>query len=279
MIEFNPVTEDNPNYQNDNMSSMRPIVFTSKNKKIIGTFFTAAGQGKKPTVVLLHGLPGNENNFDIAHAIKRYGFNVIVFHYRGSWGSEDTFSISKAIEDVENAIVYFSCDEVSEEFNIDSNNLILIGHSMGGFISLYVSKKFSQIKNIVSLAGFNFGYFSEFLLQNPEYIEQTKEGLSQVAALLNGTNSELLFNEMTKHTHDWNLLNNVSELKEKNILLIGSEYDFVAPLSIHHYPLVEGLKKVGAKVENYVYRSGHSFGSARIKLTTEIINWMKTLKL
>ena len=46
-----------------------------------------AGAGRRPTVVLLHGLPGNEKNLDLAQAIRRAGWNVVTFNYRGSWGS------------------------------------------------------------------------------------------------------------------------------------------------------------------------------------------------
>jgi predicted alpha/beta-fold hydrolase len=42
-------------------------------------FFLAAGPDPKPTVILLHGLPGNERNLDLAQAIRRAGWNVLTF--------------------------------------------------------------------------------------------------------------------------------------------------------------------------------------------------------
>jgi dipeptidyl aminopeptidase/acylaminoacyl peptidase len=49
--------------------------------------YIAAGAGPHPAVILLHGFPGNEKNLDLAQAIRRSGYNVLYFDYRGSWGS------------------------------------------------------------------------------------------------------------------------------------------------------------------------------------------------
>lgn len=46
--------------------------------------YMAAGAGPHPTVLLLHGLPGNEQNVDLAQSIRRAGWNVLTLHYRGS---------------------------------------------------------------------------------------------------------------------------------------------------------------------------------------------------
>lgn len=51
-------------------------------------FYTAADTGKHPTLILLTGMPGAETNSDLIYAVRRAGWNVLVFHYRGSWGSK-----------------------------------------------------------------------------------------------------------------------------------------------------------------------------------------------
>jgi pimeloyl-ACP methyl ester carboxylesterase len=50
-------------------------------------FYLAGGPGPHPTIVLLHGFPGNEQNLDLAQSIRRAGWNVLTLHYRGAWGS------------------------------------------------------------------------------------------------------------------------------------------------------------------------------------------------
>ena len=150
---------------------------------------------------------------------------------------------------------------------------------MGGFLAFLTSIKYPQIKNIASLAGFNFGFFTDYILQNPKFFDRTMDGLSQGSMLLQGTSGEKIYNEMGENKDDWNLLKLIPELREKNILLVGAKYDYVAPLELHHYPLVEGLKKNGVKLKSELYKSGHSFSSLRIKLTTEIIGWLKSINL
>jgi predicted alpha/beta-fold hydrolase len=91
MENFNPVTQDIPS-DPQNPASMAPVIFESDGSKILGTMFIASGAELHPVIVLLHGFPGNEVNYDLAHAFKRQGFNVLVFHYRGCWGSEGNYS-------------------------------------------------------------------------------------------------------------------------------------------------------------------------------------------
>src|ERR1700759_88995 len=54
--------------------------------------YVAEGAGPHPVVVLLHGFPGNEKNLDLAQAIRRDGWDVVYFNYRGSWGTPGNFS-------------------------------------------------------------------------------------------------------------------------------------------------------------------------------------------
>ncbi len=277
MIRFNPAIEDNPNIDIENPESMQPIILKSGNKKIVGTFFKAAGSEKKPTVLLLHGFPGNENNFDIAHAIKRFGYNVVVFHYRGSWGSDGDFSIFNSLQDVFATIDFISDEKVANELNIDNKQIILIGHSMGGFLSFLASIKYPEIKNIASLAGFNFGFFTDYVLQNPQFIGTTMDFLSQGTLMLHGADGKKLYDEMLTNKDEWNLLKHLTEFKDKNILLVGAEFDYVAPIDLHHKPMVQGLMKIGANVKSDIYKCGHSFSSLRIKLTKEIIDWLREI--
>ena len=82
-------------------------------------FFLAAGAGPHPTMLLLHGLPGNERNLDLAQAVRRAGWNVLTFTYRGAWGSEGDFSISNAFEDTRAAMDFLRSDEAISAYGID----------------------------------------------------------------------------------------------------------------------------------------------------------------
>jgi pimeloyl-ACP methyl ester carboxylesterase len=78
----------------------------SHGEMLLGIFYEAAGPGKHPTVVLLHGFPGYEQNLDLAQAMRRAGWNVLVMHYRGSWGVGGDFSLAHASEDADAMVAF-----------------------------------------------------------------------------------------------------------------------------------------------------------------------------
>src|SRR6201996_6355148 len=85
---------------------MEMLHIPSGGVEINGVAYLAGGAGPHPTVVLLPGLPGNEKNLDLAQAIRRAGWNVVTFNYRGSWGSAGTFSFPGVLEDARAALAY-----------------------------------------------------------------------------------------------------------------------------------------------------------------------------
>ena len=70
--------------------------------------YSAAGAGPHPTVLLLHRLPSNEQNLDLAQSMRRAGWNVVTLHYRGSWGTPGTFSFANRLEDAAAALAWLS---------------------------------------------------------------------------------------------------------------------------------------------------------------------------
>jgi len=94
--------------------------------------YVASGAGPHGTVILPHGLPGYEMSGDLAQSIRRAGWNVLLFHYRGTWGVPGPFSQSSAIEDTAE-IVRFLREPVNVgKYRGDPRRLVLIGHSFGG---------------------------------------------------------------------------------------------------------------------------------------------------
>src|SRR5579859_1698071 len=79
-------------------------------------FYLAGGAGPHPTIVLLHGFPGNEQNLDLAQAIRRAGWNVLTLHYRGSWGSPGVFSIAHVLDDVDAAVAFIRQPDIAAKY-------------------------------------------------------------------------------------------------------------------------------------------------------------------
>lgn len=68
-------------------AAMAVLHIPSHGVLINGILYSPPGSGPHPTIVICHGLPGNEKNLDLAQALRRAGWNAVTFNYRGSWGS------------------------------------------------------------------------------------------------------------------------------------------------------------------------------------------------
>ncbi|MEW6509041.1 MAG: alpha/beta fold hydrolase [Bacteroidota bacterium] len=273
-MNIDPVTQDAPN-DPKYPASMQPVSFVSHGSKLLGTFFFASGEGLHPTILLLHGFPGNEVNYDIAHSVRRMGFNVMVFHYRGCWGSEGNYLWTNLVEDVDEAIQFLNSETTKEKYKVDSRKIILIGHSMGGFAAVYNSIKHDEIKYIASIAGFNSGLFGEFIEGNNELIQFSADTMEPAMEFVKCGSAVTLLNEMIANKKEWNLLNHLDTLKNKNWLIIAAKHDTIAPIDIHHKTMVGALKISGAaNFEEHILETGHSFSDSRIKLTRIICDWL-----
>ena len=94
-----PVSSDPVSADAASSARLRSFNVKSDGALLNGRALLAQGKGPHPTILLLHGMPGNELNMDVAQAARRAGWNVFTFHYRGSWGSGGEFSFSNAVAD------------------------------------------------------------------------------------------------------------------------------------------------------------------------------------
>lgn len=279
MHNFNPVTQDQPVSDPEFRPGILPVIFYSGGSKIVGTMLLAGGKGPHPVVMLLHGFPGNEVNFDLAHSIRRQGYNVFIFHYRGSWGSEGDYSWSNTLEDVEAAIQFLKEKDTADKYRTDGSRIILLGHSMGGFAALYNCVRHDEIKNAGFLAGFNAGFFGEYLVNHPEIKDYTLEHMQYAIPFIKNADAGFLMNEMIENRKDWNLLNHIGRLAGKNLLLIGASFDATAPAELHHNPLAAALNSVnGSRTRSELLISGHSFSDKRIELASIVSEWLNGIE-
>lgn len=277
-LNFDPVTQDTPEGDGNYPASVRTFTLNSSGKKLVGSILIAGGEKFHPTVIMLNGFPGNDTNTDVAHSIRRAGFNVVNFNYRGSWGSEGDYTWSNCIEDSQVVINYFRSKEAKELYRCDTNKIVLVGHSMGGFISLMDLIIDPQLKYACSFAGFNYGLWADFIKDDEEIKMISLERITESVKLLKGTTADILINEMIEKHEEWNLLNNVEKLAKKKLLLIAAKHDQLAPVQLHHSPLTGALKQAGSKFNEKVINSGHSFSDKRIELSRQIINWLTKIE-
>jgi uncharacterized protein len=125
------------------------VTFDSDGNQLVGVLYLARDEAPKPTVLLLHGCPGLEKNLDIAIALRDGGWNSLIFHYRGCWGSTGRYDLRTVPQDVRAA-----ADHLQEAGyrGVDPDRLAVAGHSLGGWAAVQAAAADQRLRAVVSIA-------------------------------------------------------------------------------------------------------------------------------
>src|SRR5260370_25557497 len=143
----------------DAKSPARMVVLhiSSGEVRINGVAYLAGGPGLHPTFVLLHGLPGNEKNLDLAQAVRRAGWNAITMNYRGPWGSPGSFRFAYTLEDADAVVAYLRDTANVRALAIDTTRMVLAGHSMGGWVTAMTAAHDHDLRGAILVSAVNMG--------------------------------------------------------------------------------------------------------------------------
>jgi pimeloyl-ACP methyl ester carboxylesterase len=225
-----------------------------------GFIYKANGKEKHPTVILLHGYPGNERNLDLAQVVRAHGWNVIYFDYRGSWGSQGEFSFEHCVEDVQSVVGF--CKEHSEKLKIDTSRLVLFGHSMGGWICLKALQRLPEIKKGFALSTWNISSSVGSKEKN-----RLKEKEADDYFVLHKKSGAELFKPVADSPERYNLTNDAVALSAKQIIMLD-EHSLNAPIA-------ESIRKSNHAYFNYeVWETDHSFTNKRVSLIRKFIEFL-----
>jgi pimeloyl-ACP methyl ester carboxylesterase len=241
--------------------------------------YVAAGTGPHPVVILLHGFPGNERNLDLAQDMRRAGWDVLYFNYRGSWGTPGDFSFSHGIEDVAAAITYLRQPENAKRLRLDSSRIVLVGHSMGGFMAVQAASADPAVKGIAMISAADMaGTFGQMQAQGSRAdavkdmgAALAKEGM----APLSGCTPEGLATDLADHATAWAFRSMVGALKDRPAFVITSD-DGLAPAD---NAFAAALRKAGDKqVTTLHLPTDHSYSDQRTELSRAVLQWLATFK-
>lgn len=228
-------------------------------------FSTAGGTDPKPTVLLLHGFPGNEKNLDLMQALRRCGFNVLTMNYSGSWGSPGPFLFANVIDDSKTALQFIK--DNAEEYHVDVNNIFIVGHSMGGFSTCHTTAACDGIKGSIALAPYDFE--RQYMLGK----ENGGDDWTNIHELIEGgvmqldTDYETLMAEL-KDNPGYALDTLAEKLAAKPFMIIGAQYDVCAVIENHGEYLAGCIEKCNpADFEYQCIPSNHSFVDKRLALS------------
>lgn len=257
-------------------SKLTLVKIPSGGEFLVGRMFIAAGQGPHPTILLLHGFPGTALNLDIASKLQQVGYNVLVIHYRGAWGSQGSFSFLHSLEDVQATLTFIRKADVASEHRIDTSKIILIGHSFGGFLALKTASVDPTIQHVAALSPVNFGVFGQLLLEQEGFENRLYSTLKESAFFLNGSTPEMLLNQIRTHQADWNTVNLVPTLLNRHFCLTAASDDAELPKAYFHDPLVQALTELDPpEFEHHVFETDHAYMGVRDELTQTLLRWLQ----
>ena len=232
----------------------------SSGSTMYGFAYTADGKGPHPTVVLLHGLPGNERNLDLAQNLRRAGINVIYFNYRGTWGSKGVFKFKNAIEDSRAVLDYLTDSLNKDRLKVDTEKIAFVGHSMGAGLALIAGLKDPRVKGVFAISVFN-----PFTLLQGADAEGNLIGLKEYLlslGMLNCNPNEFL-NDILRDINQYDVEKMIANSK-KPIMVIDEHMNNSTFTNYNK----------SKTFEYKIWNTDHAFSNRRIALTKEIVNWM-----
>jgi pimeloyl-ACP methyl ester carboxylesterase len=249
------------------------LQITSAGLPLLNTVFLPGRPGPHPVVVLLHGFPGNDNQVDLAQALRRAGQACVVFHYRGSWGGPGAWSWSNGLDDAAAVVA-----AVRHDARFDAERIVLAGHSFGGFVALQGAAADPGVQAAVSVAGFDFGVARRESLADPAARLRYRDAWAAQLAALAGTSGEALVDEMLRAGESWSLPAIAPRLSGRPVLLVGTgTRDLVTPAAVHHAPVAAALRTHGALLEETVFDTDHALSDHRVRLTRRILGFLDRL--
>ena len=268
-----PAVVSDPAPDRDYPAVMEAPDVPSHGSKMYAVLYVASGPGPHPTVLLVQGFPGNEKNLDLAYSIRRAGWNVLAPFCRGSWGSEGTYSFTHAIEDAQSALEFLRDPDNARKYRIDAKRIVLVGHSLGGFVVSYVTAHDRSISGVAMISASNVGPSTlRALSRDPKEIQDRFRANS---SRLHGTSGEALLEEAKQHSSNWNYLDYVPTLKDRPVLILEADDRNTAD----NHDLAEALKKAGSlQVTETHVATDHSFSDHRIALQAAVVEWLQAME-
>ena len=235
--------------------------------RVNGLAFLASGAGRHPTFVFLHGLPGNEKGHDLAQVLRRAGWNVVTFNYRGSWGSPGSFAFDHTLEDAAAVLAYLRDTANARTLGVDTTRIVVGGHSMGGWVAALTAARDARLRGAVLISAADMGVIGAmpkseavpFMADNMESLAGTAEGLA--ADLVAGASRRRLAHA-------------ASGLARMPMLVLTSDDG----LRAHSDTLVTAVRRLGnTRVTTIHAATDHGWADRRVMLTTAVLRWLARL--
>ena len=245
---------------------MEVLHIASGGVEINAVAYLAAGVGAHPTVVICHGLPGNEKNLDLAQALRRQGWNAVTFNYRGSWGSPGTFRFAQNPQDLHAVLAWLRDPVQARALGIDTARLAVVGHSMGGWVTAMQSGQEPGVVAVGLISAANMGL--EGALPHDARLKLVRDNYETLA----GTSPETLADELSENAAAFDFLRQAPQLAKVPLLVLTSNDGLAGQTDA----LVAAVRKAGGtQVITAHAATDHGWSDHRIELESRIIRFLE----
>lgn len=224
---------------------------------------------KHPAVIMLHGFPGHTTNHDLGQALRRVGFVVLNPYAPGAWGSGGNYTFDGLIDAACAVAGWLRSEEIAEKYHVDTDNIFLFGHSMGGFTAVNVMRRLSWLRGGVLCAPYDYPWFFENGREQQEFAELLPEG-----RCLRTDSPTALYDNAKAVYQTLAFSQAAADLRGKTLLFVGGRKDTVAPPDTMIEPLYRALCSTTAEPDYVLLDSDHSFNDHRIKLCKIVCQWL-----
>jgi uncharacterized protein len=235
---------------------------------INGIAYQPAGAGLHPTLVICHGLPGNEKNLDLAQAVRRAGWNAITFNYRGSWGSPGVYRFTQNLEDADAVLAYLRDPANATRLGVDTQRIAIAGHSMGGWVVAHTAAHDHALIGAILISAGDMGHLGE------EPQDRLMADMADNMEGLSGVTAQSMADEDRANAKAFRMENAAAGLTQTPLLALTSD-DGLAPDSDALVHAIEA--KGGHKITTIHVATDHGWSDHRIALESAILTWLAGL--
>jgi pimeloyl-ACP methyl ester carboxylesterase len=248
--------------------------FPSHGAMLNGLVYLPPGGGPHPTALLFHGLPGNEQNLDLAQALRRAGWAVVTFHYTGAWGSGGRFTLHAGIEDADELIRFLRHPGNATPLALDPDRLLIVGHSYGGYVAAAAAGHAAGVNGVILIAPWDLSHDQRRWSPLPRAARDAAiaSGFDDVEGRLTGADAAALGREVLASGAALDLAQLAPRLLDKPLLLITATRDDDDDQAVE---LSDALRRLGAqRLTREQMDTDHSFNDQRIALQASILRWL-----
>jgi uncharacterized protein len=250
-------------------AGMTVLHIPSHGVQINGIVYRPSGAGLHPTLVICHGLPGNEKNLDLAQAVRRAGWNAVTFNYRGSWGSPGVFRFAQNLEDADAVLAYLRDPANATRLGVDTKRIAIAGHSMGGWVTARTASRDHALIGAILISAADMGHMGA--APRDKVIAEMAGDMESLA----GVTAESMADEVIANNKAFSLDDTVGGLAQTPLLVLSAN-DGLAPGTDK---LVKAITAGGGQKVTAIHAAtDHGWSDHRIFLESTIINWLASLK-